>query len=155
MVHASTMALIEAAGMDPSDYVERTLRHLSYRTTAGVGDQSSRLVDMPGMPAHTGGYFDRPPNGVALMNAIDLAEGVRLLTHAPGEPCSMLMRRTLLPDTLATALEGRRLDEVVDHAATRVDGLVVTRIETNPQPHAGMIRLHLGRAAWRMVETEI
>lgn len=154
MVHASTMALIEAAGIDPTEYVERTLHHLSYRTTAGVGDRSSRLVDMPGMPAHTGGYFAKPQNGAALMNAIDLMDGMRLLTHAPGEPCSMLMRRSLLPDTLTSALQGRRLDEIVDHPATRIDGLDVTRVETNPQPHAGMIRLHLGRAAWRRVETE-
>jgi hypothetical protein len=146
-LHPAAIAMIEAAGSSAGEYVAATGGVTSYRTRSDIGDASSRLIPMPGLPAHTAGTTHRDE----IMMSVELAPNLRFLTGTPGEGASILMDEGLLPETIGAALEGRHVSEVVDHPMLRVEGLEIVKAESAHPPHRGKVRLRLSALRWRRV----
>ena len=146
--HPCTVAMIEAGGVAPADYVAMTAPVYAYKTRHDIGEPTTRLLAMPTLPAHTGGYTARNE----VMVSVWLTDRIRFLSGTPGDGASILMDQSLLPDILAGSLVGRQIDEVIDHPMLRGSGLAIVHVEPCAQPHRGKMRLKLADVRWRCID---
>lgn len=151
LVHPCIIRMIESGGSTMADYVRATARCRMYRTRSDLGDPSTRMLAMPKLPPHTGGYTHRDE----IMVSVWLSERVRFLSAVPGDGASILMDQEMLPETMLSAVEGRRIDEILDHPMLRVDGMTVTKVERMGAPYAGKVRLRMADVPWRRMRDPV
>ncbi len=139
--------MIKAAGMDAEDYVTETAKSFSFRTSATVGDSDTRIVAMPDLPAHSGGYTA----GDEIMVNVRLSGEVTFISGAPEGSASVIVRNGMLPESVVADLEGRQVRDLIDHPMFDLDGLFVRSVEPGGPTAPGCIRLRLCDRPWTKV----
>lgn len=133
--------------MDAEDYVAKTGQSFSFRTSPSVGDQDTRIVPMPDLPAHSGGYTA----GDEIMVSVRLSDGVTFISGAPEGSASVIVRNGTLPESVLADLEGRQVRELIDHPMFDMDGLAIRSVEPGGPTAPRCIRLRLCGRRWTKV----
>ena len=144
LMHPCLRAMIESGGMTVREYVDLTATCRSYRTASGVGQSDTRIVPMPGLPVHTGGYTHLDE----IMVSVHLANEVRFISRAPGEGACLMVDRRTLSETVGSAAVGRHVGGIAGHPMFDVEDLVIAGIDECGPPHPGQIRIVLARVPW-------
>ena len=132
------------------EYVEATSACLSFKTRHDLGASDTRLLPMPLLPPHKGGYTHQNE----IMVSVHPGDGVVFLSRSPIEAGCVMVDRRLLPDTVFAGIAGRPLHAVLGHPMFDVPGLLVVGVEHCGPPYAGQVRLALTGLPWRRAERD-
>lgn len=148
LVHPCHHAMIIAGGMDMGEYVERTSACLSFKTRYDLGATDTRLLEMPLLPPHNGGYTHQNE----VMVNVRPTTGVNFLSRSPIEPGCVMVDRRMLPDTVFTGATGRALRDMLGHPMFEVPGLVIEEVEDCGPPYPDQVRVRLSKVSWLRAE---